>query len=149
MIDIIIIICCVFSGFALGKFIENKICEKGKFYKDITRYVASLKDNVSGRQLELYKFNDEFAKSCCRPFAEYLYTGKLKLALKKTQKENITAFFDNLDCASSQALIQHLDYQGKILIDDGKEVLDKEVMKASIYSKLGMLLGAMLGILLV
>lgn len=149
MLDIIIIICCVLGGFALGKFLENKVGEKGKFYKDLTRYVAALKENVSGRQLEIAKFNDEFAKSCSKPFANYLQTSKLNLTLKKSQKENITFFFDNLDCASSQALIQHLDYQGKILIDDGKEVLDKEVVKASIYSKLGMLLGAMLGILLV
>lgn len=149
MLDIIIIICCILGGFLLGKFIENKIIEKGKFYKDLTRYVSTLRENVSGRQLELFKFNEEFSKTCSKSFADYLRCGKLKLTLKKSQKENVEVFFNNLNCASSQALIQHLDYQGKILADDGKEIIDKEMGKASICSKLGMLLGAMLGILLV
>jgi len=149
MIDIIIIICCVLGGFALGKYVENRIGEKGKFYQDLTRYTVALKDNVSGRQLELSKFNDEFCASCSKVFAEFLSTGKIKLRLSKSEKKNIDAFFDNLNCASSQALVQHIDYQGKILTENADDVINKQVAKASIYSKLGMLLGAMLGILLV
>lgn len=149
MIDIIIIICSVLGGFALGKFFEKKIVAKGKFYRDLLRYVATLKENVSGRQLELRKFNEEFAKTCGKPFAEYVLTGKLSLRLSKAQQSNVSALFNNLDCASSQELLQHLEYQGGILADEGKEVCDNEVSKASIYSKLGMLLGAMLGILFV
>lgn len=149
MTNIIIIFCCVLAGFALGKYVEKKIGEKGAFYKDLTKYIIALKDNVSGRQLELAKFNDEFAKSSSKPFVEYLDSGKIKFTITKSQKDNIATFFDNLNCASSQALILHLDYHGKILNDDCKDVFEKEVAKAAIYSKLGMLLGAMLGILFI
>lgn len=149
MLDIILVVCCILGGFAVGKYVESKIGEKGKFYKDLVRYVATLRDNVNGKQLELLQFNNEFAKSSCKSFAEYISTGKLRLRLSKAQRENVATFFDNLDCASSQALLQHLDYQGKILVEDGKSVLEREVAKASICSKLGMLLGAMIGILLV
>ena len=53
MINIIIIICCVFAGFAVGKFVEKRILEKGQFYQDLTTYMSLLSDNVNGRQLEL------------------------------------------------------------------------------------------------
>lgn len=149
MLDIIIIICCVLGGFALGKYFENRICEKGKFFQDITRYASTLKENVLGRQLELSRFNENFTKTCSRAFAEYLNEGKIRVQLSKTQKSNLSLFFDNLDCTSSQALVQHLDYHGKLLADETKSVLDREVTKAAIYGKLGMLLGAMIGILLV
>lgn len=149
MIDIIIIVCCVLGGFALGKCFERGITDKGKFYQDATRYAASLKENVIGRQLEIAKFNEDFCETCSKSFAEYIADGKLRVRLTKLQKDNLSAFFNNLDCSSSQALIQHLDYHGKLLADETKNILDKEVAKASIYSKLGMLLGAMLGILLV
>ena len=149
MLDIIIIVCCILGGFALGKYIENRISAKGKFFQDVTRYAAMLKENVNGRQWELSKFNHEFCKTCSKPFAEYITVGQVKLRLSKLQKDNLSAFFDNLDCASLQALVQHLDYHGKLLAEMSKNVMDNEVAKASIYSKLGMLLGAMLGILLV
>ena len=149
MLDIIIIICCVLGGFAIGKYIENRINEKGKFFQDATRYTAALKENVNGRQLELAKFNAEFCKSSSKAFGEYLVSGKIRMRLSKAQKDALTALFANLNCASSQELIQHLDYYGRLICDEAKNIQDKEVAKSSIYSKLGMLLGAMLGILLV
>lgn len=149
MLDIIIIICCISGGFALGKFVERRLGDKGRFYKDLTRYVLSLKENVGGRQLELAKFNEEFAQSCSKPFADYLLLGRLNVSLTKAQREDLRLFFDNLDCVSSQALLRHLECQGKILTAECDEVLSKETSKASVYGKLGMLLGAMLGILLV
>ena len=82
-------------------------------------------------------------------FACYILHGELKVRLSKTQKENLTGFFDNLDCVSSQSFIEHINYYSKIFECDAKNVLQGEVMKASIYGKLGMLLGAMLGILFV
>lgn len=149
MTDIIIIICCILCGFAAGKYIENRIRSKGKFYQDLTRYISLLKDNINGRQLELEKFNDSFVETCNKPFGDYLINRKDKVKLSKSQRDNIKAFFDNLNCASSQALIEHLEYYGKILSDEAKSVWDNEVVRSSIYAKLGMLLGAMLGILLI
>lgn len=149
MLDIIIIICCVLAGFALGKLIETKIGEKGKFYQDLTSYVSLLKDNVLGRQLEIASFNQEFAANSSKMFADYILNGKVKPHLSKTQKNNLSAFFDNLDCVSSQALVEHINYHGKVLESDAQNVLQGEVAKASVYSKLGMLIGAMIGILLV
>lgn len=149
MLDIIIIICCTLGGFAIGKYVENRINAKGKFFQDATRYAEALKENVNGRQLELTKFNAEFCKNSGKAFSEYISGGKLRVRLSKSQKESVAALFGSLDCASSRELIQHLDYYGRLIADESKNIQDKEVAKSSIYSKLGMLLGAMLGILLV
>lgn len=149
MTDILIIICCTLIGYALGKYVERKICDKGKFYQDLTSYIMLLKDNVSGRQLELSSFNTEYSKNSGKIFSEYLLNSNLKVNLNKSQKENLTAFFNNLDCVSSKALVEHIEYYGKILNDDSQAVLQNEVAKRAIYSKLGMLLGAMVGILFI
>lgn len=149
MTNIIIVICCILAGFVLGKFIEKKIGEKGGFYQDLTAYILQLKDNVIGRQLELTEFNQNFAAKSGCAFAEFIQNRKLKTRLNKTQKDNLMRFFDNLDCVSSQALIDHINYHSKILTDDAQKVMQCEVTRASVYSKLGMLLGAMLGILFV
>lgn len=149
MINIIVVVCCIMAGFAVGKYIEHRICEKGKFYQDLTMYIALLKDNVSGRQVEMSAFNSEFAQKSSKAFSDYLLHKELKLRLNKAQKDNLSAFFDNLDCVSSQALLEHIGYHGKILADDSQKVIQNEVAKSSVYGKLGMLLGAMLGILIV
>lgn len=149
MLDIIIIICCILTGFAIGKFFERKISEKGRFYQDLTAYVALLKDNISNKQLELGRFNQEYSLKCSKLFADFITNGEIKLRLSKIQRDNISAFFDNLDCVSTRALEEHLDCSGRILIDDYNNVMQNEVAKSVIFSKLGMLLGAMLGILLV
>ena len=81
-------------------------------------------------------------------FSDYLTNGKCKCKLSKNQKKNLLDFFGNLDCVSSVQLSEHLDYYGKILEDDCRQVTEKEASRAGVYGKLGMLLGAMLGIML-
>lgn len=128
---------------------EKRILAKGKFYQDLTTYISLLKENVYGRQLELSVFDNEFAKSSGKAFADYILSRRLSVKLSRLQKDNLTSFFDNLDCISSQALIEHINYYGKILAEDAQKVLQSDVVRSSICSKLGMLLGAMIGILFV
>ena len=148
MIDIIIIIACTACGYLCGKFLERRIKRKGEFYRDLNRYVALLKVNVEGRQVELADFDDEFCQECSELFSHYLIERKLKCALSSLQKSNITAFFSNIGCVSSQDLIRHIDYYKVVFESDGKAISD-EVSKSSIYSKLGILLGVMVGIVLI
>ena len=148
MIDIIVFIGCVLCGYCIGKYIEKCIAVKGLFYQDVRRYTVGLRENVTGRQLELDKFNGEFTQNCSAAFADYLTNGKCKCKLSKNQKKNLLDFFCFLDCVSSVQLSEHLDYYGKILEDDCRQVTEKEASRAGVYGKLGMLLGAMLGIML-
>lgn len=62
MTDIIILIACILCGFISGKYIERQIKIKGKFYEDLRRYISVLKENLSGRQLELDSLNKAYSK---------------------------------------------------------------------------------------
>ena len=73
--------------------------------------------------------------------------GKVIRVLSTMQKSTIVAFFDNIGCVSSQELIRHIDYYKAVFETDAKKI-SEEVAKASIYAKLGILLGVMVGIVL-
>lgn len=148
MTNIIILITCSLCGYACGKYLEKRVRNKGAFLTDLCRYASFLKVNVEGRCIELSKFNSEFASSCSEVFRDYLISGKLKCALTSTQKESVSNFFSNLDCASSQELTKHLDHYVAVFDDMSKQFTQKELSSSSMYSKLGVLLGVMLGIVL-
>ena len=147
MIDIIILIACVLCGFICGKCMENRIKRKGEFYADLQRYITLLRVNVEGKQKELSAFNDEFSKNCSQSFSQYIQSDKLIRALSSSQKSNVMAFYDNIGGVSSQELIRHIDYYKAVFESDAKKI-SEEVAKASIYTKLGILLGVMVGIVL-
>ncbi|MCH5151174.1 MAG: hypothetical protein J1F65_00750 [Clostridiales bacterium] len=147
MLDIIILIACALCGYACGKYLEKRIKRKGEFYSDLNRYVALLKVNVEGRQVELSTFDSEFTTNCSPTFREYLQNRKWKCSLTAAQKSEVSSFFDNMDCVSSQQLRKHIDYYAT-LFETSKQTVEKEVTKSSIYVKLGILLGVMVGIVL-
>ena len=147
MIDIIILIACTLCGFACGKYLEKRIKCKGEFYADLSRYIMLLKINVEGRKLEIGKFNEEFCTQCGQAFANFLANGKIGCSLNSIQKSNVTKFFDNLSCGSSDELGKHIDYYSALISADGK-LAENEVAKSSVYVKLGILFGMMVGIVL-
>lgn len=148
MIDIVILIVCATCGFVCGKYLEKRIKYKGNFYLDLNRYVTLLKVNIEGRQIELSKFNEEFCENCSPVFREYIQNDKIRCGLSSVQKSNVYAFFGNLSCVSSQELTKHIDYYSYIFATENKQI-ESEVAKASIYVKLGILLGVMVGIVLI
>ena len=147
MLDIIILIACAMCGFVCGKYLEKRVRRKGEFYSDLQRYVTLLKVNVEGKQVELSAFDEEFCQGCSVCFSQYVLDRKVKCALSSQQKSNVQAFFDNIGCVSSQELIRHIDYYKAVFETDAKSI-SEEVTKASIYAKLGILLGVMVGIVL-
>ena len=147
MLDIIILITCALCGYACGKYLEKRIKRKGEFYSDLIRYVTLLKVNVEGKQVELYAFNEEFCQNCSEVFCHYIREGKLQRTFSAVQKSSVVAFFDNIGCVSSEELIRHIDYYKTVFEIDGKKI-SAEVDKSSIYAKLGILLGVMVGIVL-
>ena len=148
MLDIIILIACTLCGFACGKYIEKRIKRKGEFFTDLSRYVMLLKINVEGRKLEINSFNEEFSSQCSQIFADYMRDGKFKCSLSPMQKSNVNKFFENLSCSSSEELSKHIDYYSALINADAKQVTEGEVAKATVYVKLGILFGMMVGIVL-
>ena len=147
MLDIIILIACALCGFVCGKYLEKRVKRKGEFYSDLNRYVALLKVNVEGRQVEMSTFDSEFTSNCSPTFCEYLQNRKWKCSLTSAQKSEVANFFDNMDCVSSQQLQKHIEYYAS-LFEASKQTIEQDVAKSSIYVKLGILLGVMVGIVL-
>ena len=147
MLNIIILIACALCGFACGKYLEKRTRRKGEFFSDLQRYLSLLKVNVEGKQVELDLFNEEFCQSSSETFCQFVNGGKIKCSLSSLQKNNVNSFFDNIGCVTSQELIRHIDYYKAVFESDAKKI-SEEVSKASIYPKLGILLGVMVGIVL-
>lgn len=149
MIDIIIVICCSLLGFVIGKYIERRIRTRGEFYCDLQKYLSMLKTNIEGRQLELEHFNDDFCCRCSEVFREYLKNDKIKCRLTSIQRSDVANFFQNLGCVNTMELNKHIDYYSVLFASEGKLINEGEVTKATLYPKLGILLGVMIGILLI
>ena len=145
MIDIILFLCTITAGFLIGLYLQKRVAKTNQMWNDLARYITALKLNVTGRQKELADFNLEFAGTCGETFRECLLSKKYP-NLKPPQKKRLEEFFANLDCAGSNQLLENLDFYAGQFEVDLKDSADA-AKKSSIYIKLGILLGAMVGIL--
>lgn len=145
MLNIILLTCCILAGFLIGRLIKKRVVQRNELIVDLVRYTELLKVNINGKQLELHKFDEEFSTTCSTTFRAYL-TEKKYPALNAMQKKRVEDFFANLNCVSGNQLLQHLDFY-KTQFDSDLQASTAEVAKASVYVKLGILLGAMIGIL--
>ncbi len=145
MTNIILLICCILGGFLLGRFLQKRVLARNDMFTNLVKYVAELKLNVNGKQVELDKFNTQFGESCSDVFRCYL-TDKKSSTLSERQKKMVDDFFANLNCTSGNQLLQHLEFYEK-QFNTELETTSSEAKKSSVYVKIGLLLGAMVGIL--
>lgn len=148
MTDIIILFCCSLCGFLIGKVFSRQLVDKENFVVDVACYCSAVKQNVTGKQLEIAQLNAVFAQNCNTIFAKYLMDGTSKVPLPIRQKQQLKSFFDNLVCATSTQLLSHCD-TFQMVFDDWVKVARFNVANCKVFVKLGFLLGLMLGILLV
>lgn len=144
MTNIILFICCALGGFFCGLYLKKRVTQKNALFVDLVKYTVALQLNVSGKQLEMGEFNAKFCDSCSEVFKDALQ--QKYPALSASQKNAVQEFFANLDCASGDALMKHLALFQKQFESISSETAT-EAKKSSLYLKLGLLLGAMLGIL--
>ncbi|MCM1395424.1 MAG: hypothetical protein NC132_04845 [Corallococcus sp.] len=114
-------------------------------YLDLLKYIAALKLNVNGRQVELEKFNADFCVNCSGAFSAALCQNKFP-RMKSDKRKTVQDFFANLNCASGNQLLQHLEFYESQLRPDAEQCA-QSAAKSAVYVKIGMLLGAMIGIL--
>jgi len=132
-------------GFLVGRFLQKQALAKNSMYLDLLKYVAALKLNVSGRQVELAVFNAEFSANCSEPFRALLQNNKYP-RMSSDKRKTVQDFFANLNCASGNQLLQHLEFYETQLRPDAEQCA-QAAAKSSVYAKIGILLGAMVGIL--
>lgn len=148
MLDIVIIITTSVCGFFVGKFLEKRSAQKKIFYSDMLRYIDQFAFNVKNMQKELGVFDNEFSRDCSEVFRAYLKESKFLFRISKSSKTALADFRKDLNCISSEELLKRLDYYKGIFSAEFNAVCD-EYKKSAIYSKLGILLGVMVGILLI
>ena len=148
MTDIVAIIACALCGFALGKYFERRVRSKFMFCSDLCKYLALFKVNLDVRQLEIDKFNKDFCANCSEVFCEYIEKGKTRCSLNTREQNYVKTFFEGLNAVSTHELKKHVDYYEAIFADMNKEAND-QARRASVYVKLGILLGVMVGIVLI
>ncbi len=129
----------------MGKYFQKRVKNRSDLYADVSRYIAELKLNVTGKQTEISKFNEEFLQRCSKAFSEF-FSEQKSFALSTAGKKQLQKFFADLDCISGEQLLQHLNFYEKQFEVQVKDSVD-ELKKSSMYVKLGLLLGAMIGIL--
>ena len=148
MTDIIVILACSACGFAIGKYFERRIRGKARFFDDLNRYAALFRVNVQGRQLEADLFNSQFAENCGKEFGAYLNGGKPVCALNAAEKHLLEDFFNCLKAVSSAEMLKQMDIYSQ-RFGELSAKYTAEAGKAAIFPKLGALLGAMSGIVLI
>lgn len=145
MTNIILFICCVLGGFLCGMYLKKRVMQKNALFSDLVKYTVALQLNVAGKQLEISDFNNKFCETSSSVFQEALQEKKYP-SLTAAHKNLLQDFFSNLDCASGSALMEHLAFYQKQFESCLKET-DDAAKKSSLYIKLGLLLGVMVGIL--
>lgn len=145
MTRIILLICCILCGFLIGRYLQKQVQAKNQMYLDLLKYIAALKLNVNGRQVELERFNADFCVNCSGAFCSVLQQIKYP-HLKADKRKTVQDFFANLNCASGNQLLQHLEFYEAQLRPDAEQCA-QAAAKSSVYVKIGILLGAMVGIL--
>ncbi len=145
MINIILLLCCIFVGFLLGIVARKQVVARAELFADAVKYVGLFKLNVGGKRLEVAQFNARFLSDCSESFGRYLEKRE-SCRMSAQHKKHLQEFFDNLDCTSGEAVIQHLDFYEKIFREDW-DACRASATKSSLYVKLGLLIGAMIGIL--
>ncbi len=148
MIDIVVLVACTLCGYVIGKYFEKQIRIKSAFFFDVNKYLSLFEVNIDGRQLEIDEFNKEFAENCSAAFLEYLGSGKTKCRLSTIEKKELKLLFDSFEAVSSQELKKQISFQRYFFTEQNNRY-SEQASKASIYPKLGILLGVMVGIVLI
>lgn len=145
MSGILLLICCILCGFCVGLFLQRRERDCVAFVEDLLRYIDLLRVNIDTERKSLAAFDSEFVTRCGKPFAGYR-TGTGGAPSKRTGKLADDFFDGAVACNNSQQLAKHLDYYKAVVTAQLAEMSGGGKRKG-LYVKLGLLLGAMVGLL--
>lgn len=127
----------------LGKYCKRRLTERHAALCDAARYAQALKVNVEGRQQQMTQFTEQFCMTASQPFCNVVQ-GKYG-CLKGTEKAVVAEFFAKTQYSSAEELSYTLSEYGERLRALAEEA--RIQAEKTVYPKVGLLLGAMAGIL--
>lgn len=127
----------------LGKYCKRRLTERCAALCDAARYAQALKANVEGRQQQMTQFTEQFCMTASQPFCN-IVQGKYG-CLKGTEKAVVAELFAKTQYSSAEELSYTLsEYGERLRALAGEARIQAE---KTVYPKVGLLLGAMAGIL--
>lgn len=127
----------------MGLFLQRREKDCVTFVEDLLRYIDLLRVNIDTERKSLAVFDSEFISRCGKQFSDYR-SGTGGAPSKRTLADD---FFDGVvACNNSQQLAKHLDYYKAVVAAQLAEMSCGGKRKG-LYVKLGLLLGAMVGLL--
>lgn len=148
MTDIILLICCILAGFFVGRYTQSVINTKNLFYLDTLKYIENLQINIKTKQIGIPSFNQEYSKICTSEFKAFLFDNKIEVHLSRAERKNILSLTNTMLDTSSDTLYSNLSFVSKLINDDYQLFYNSNFLKSKVYDKIGLLLGAIVGILL-
>ena len=145
MSGILLLICCILCGFCVGLFLQRRERDNVTFVEDLLRYIDLLRVNIDTERKSLAAFDSEFVARCGKQFSDYR-SGTGGAPCKRTGKLADDFFDGVVACNNSQQLAKHLDYYKAVVAAQLAEMTCGGKRK-DLYVKLGLLLGAMVGLL--
>lgn len=146
MSGILVLICCILVGFCVGLFLQRRKTDNLSFVEDLLKYIELFRVNVTTGRKTIQGFDEEFAATCGRAFADY--KNNLSSGLDKDVKTLADEFFVGAEQANnSQQLLKHLDYFQTKVGSKYAEFSKNADKQKGLYVKLGLLTGAMVGLL--
>lgn len=148
MTDILVLFFSIGSGFCVGKYLRDRLWDKNQFYLEVIKYTKLLIANIQSKQIELDIFNKSFCSSCNSTFCNFILSGVVPSYFNKSDSAFFTRYYGSLKDSASNKLLPTLQFDLQQL-DALYHTFSIDKLKYSkIFVQLGLLCGAIIGILL-
>lgn len=127
---------------------QSAINAKNLFYLDTLKYIENLQINIKTKQIGISLFNQEYSKICTSEFKAFLLDNKIEVRLSRAERKNILSLTNTMLDTSSDSLYSNLSFVSKQINDDYQLFYNSMFLKSKVYDKIGLLVGAIVGILL-
>lgn len=153
-----IIMLGAFSGMMVGLALCRRDRERELYYGGLVKLCAIMANNVSFRSDKIAsvigeaEVESKALKQNLSEYISYLSGGELKLScgrLNKSELAAVSEFFTRLGRYDSETQLSELKRNELEFRQKFDEIKQKNVKQGNLYAKLGLLFGALVGILLV
>ncbi len=150
MTDIVIIFSCSMLGCLIARLVNRSIRNRELLYMQLYTFTCDFADNVEHEKLTLHGFITVSAK-CYRELMLHLLSDGSVIGCRLTNSDmlEIEQFLVGLEATNSEILLLHLSRYGATFDSKYNELHKVNIMQCSVNSKVGILLGAVLALLLI
>lgn len=150
MTDIVVMICCAMLGYVVARLINNRLIAREWVYEYLSLFVVDLSDNVKHEKQTLHSFVASSNKPYKDTVLQLLNSGSInKCSLSSSEQAELSQFVRGLDATNSSALLLHLDRFADIFDKQYIALHNSNKSQCSVNTKVGILLGAVLALLLI